>query len=83
MGIIRNITSDYEIYEHLGLECLVAIARDDCKMIKAYHKKNKGKKPLPSQQLSGYKFIMDEEFGSLKIDFSSALEFEIRDLQKA
>ncbi len=80
MGILRNIKSDYEIYENVSLECLVAIERDDCKQIKAYRKKYKGKEPLPSQTIEGYQFIMDEEFGSLKIDFSKKLNFEIRDL---
>ncbi|MCG8581638.1 MAG: hypothetical protein MI866_17060 [Bacteroidales bacterium] len=80
MGILRNIKSDYEIYENQSMECLVAIQRDDCKQIKAYRKKYKGKEPLPSQTIEGYKFVMDEEFESLKIDFSQKLRFEIRDL---
>ncbi len=80
MGILRNIKSDYEVYENVKLECLVAIERDDCKQIKAYRKKYKGKEPLPSQTVEGYKFVMDEEFESLKIDFSQKFDFEIRDL---
>ncbi|MBR8537730.1 hypothetical protein KDU71_19320 [Carboxylicivirga sediminis] len=80
MGILRNIKSDYEIYENVSLECVVAIERNDCKKIKAYRKKYKGKEPLPSETVEGYQFIMDEEFGSLKIDFSKKLNFEIRDL---
>lgn len=80
MGILRNIKSDFEIYENQRLECMVAIERDDCKQIKAYRKKFKGKTPLPSQIIEGYKFIMDEEFESLKIDFSQKLQFEIKDL---
>ncbi|TAJ12652.1 hypothetical protein DMA11_11660 [Marinilabiliaceae bacterium JC017] len=82
MGILRCIKSDYEIYENQALECLVAIERADCKKIKAYHKKNKGKKPLPSELIAGYKFVNDEEFDSLKIDFSEACQFEIKDLVK-
>ncbi|MCU4156996.1 hypothetical protein J1N10_13485 [Carboxylicivirga sp. A043] len=80
MGILRNIKSDYEIYENENLQCLVAIERNDCKQIKAYRKKYKGKEPLPSQTVEGYKFVMDEEFKSLKIDFSEKLQFEIKDL---
>ncbi len=80
MGILRNIKSDYEIYENVSLECLVAIEREDCKQIKAYRKKYKGKEPLPSQAVEGYRFVMDEEFDSLKIDFSQKLPFEIKDL---
>jgi len=80
MGILRNIKSDYEVYESIALNCLVAIERDDCKQIKAYRKKYKGKEPLPSELIKGYKFVMDEEFDSLKIDFSAQLKFEIKDL---
>lgn len=82
MGILRTIKSDYEMYENKALECFVAIQRDDCKAIKAYYKKNKGQKELPAQKIKGFKFVMDEEFESLKIDFSEELQFEIRDLAK-
>jgi hypothetical protein len=80
MGILRNIKSDYEIYENISLECLVAIDREDCKQIKAYRKKHKGKEPMPSQTVDGYQFVVDEEFDSLKIDFSKKFSFEIKDL---
>ena len=80
MGILRNVKSDFEVYENLALGCLVAIERDDCKKIKAYRKKYKGKTPQPSEKVNGFKFIMDEEFESLKIDFSTPLQFEIKDL---
>jgi len=80
MGILRTIKSDYEIYENQALECLVAILRDDCKQIKAYRKKNKGQKNMPGELISGYKMVLDEEFDSLKIDFSEECQFEIRDL---
>ncbi len=82
MGILRTVKSDFEMYEHQTLECFVAIDREDCKEIKAYHKANKGKKPLPSQKVKGYRFILDEEFASLKIDFSQVHQFEIRELVK-
>ncbi len=82
MGIIRNIKSDYEVYENMALECLVAIERNDCETIKAYRKKYKGKVPLPREQVKGYKFVIDEEFQSLKIDFTEQHQFEIKDLDK-
>ena len=82
MGILRTIKSDYEMYENETLDCFVAIQRDDCKEIKAYNKKNKGQKSKPSQKIKGFKFVMDEEFESLKIDFSKELQFEIRNLAK-
>jgi threonine aldolase len=67
----------------MALECLVAIHRDDCKTIKAWRKKTKGQKEKPSELIAGYKFVLDEEFDSLKIDFSKELTFEIRDLVNA
>lgn len=82
MGILRNIKSDFEVYENQALECLVAIERDNCKIIKAFRKKNKGAKVLPEDQVPGFKFIVDEEFDSLKIDFSTELLFKIKDLNK-
>ncbi len=82
MGVIRLIKSDYEMYENQRLGCLVAIERDDCKLIKAYFKKYKGKQDQPDDKVPGYKFVMDEEFESLKIDFETKFEFEIRDLSK-
>ncbi|TRX70452.1 hypothetical protein [Carboxylicivirga sp. M1479] len=80
MGILRNIKSEHEIYENQSLECLVAIDREVCKQVKAYRKKYKGKTPQPSETVEGYKFVMDEEFDSLKIDFSQKFQFEIKDL---
>ena len=68
MGILRVIKSDYEMYEHTKLECIVAIERENCKLIKSYFKKYKGKTEQPNDKVPGYKFINDEEFDSLKID---------------
>ncbi len=82
MTVLRTIKSDYEMYENQRLECLVAIERGDCKLIKAYFKKYKGKQDKPKDKVSGFKFVMDEEFDSLKIDFETKLDFEIRDLTK-
>ena len=82
MALLRTIKSDYEMYENQRLECLVAIERDDCKIIKSYFKKYKGKQDMPKDKVPGYKFVLDEEFDSLKIDFESKYEFEIRDLVK-
>ena len=82
MGILKTIKSDYGMYENIRLECLVAIEREDCKTIKSFYKKNKGKVPLPNDKVPGYKFVNDEEFDSLKIDFDHPQKFEIRDLKK-
>lgn len=82
MGLLRSIKSDYETYEHLSLACIVAIERAECKKIKAFYQKYKGKKDLPSDLVEGYKMVVDEEFESLKIDFSELLTFEIKHLNK-
>ncbi len=83
MGILRTIKSEYEMYENTKLKCLVAIERDNCKTIKAYFKKNKGKKSLPNDTVPGFMFVNDDEFDSLKIDFEKPLKFEISSLVKA
>ncbi|GAF04463.1 hypothetical protein [Saccharicrinis fermentans] len=82
MGILRTIKSDYEIYENHKKECLVAIEREDAKKIKIYYKKHKGKQNMPDDIIPGFKFVKDEEFDSLKIDFAHPLTFKIRDLSK-
>ncbi len=82
MGLLRTIKSEYEFYESMDQECIVAIERTDCQKIKAFFKRNKGIKPLPSELITGYKMILDEEFDSLKIDFSNTFEFEIKNLHK-
>jgi len=82
MGVIRLIKSDYQFYEHTSLECLVAIEGDDCKLIKDYFKKYKGKTEKPNDEVPGFKMIKDEEFESLKIDFEHPFKFKIKDLVK-
>lgn len=82
MEILRTIKSDYEMYENQRLECLVAIDREECNVIKSYFKKYKGKKEQPKDKVSGFKFVTDKEFDSLKIDFENKLEFQIKDLVK-
>jgi len=82
MGIIRKDSDPYETYENQSLGVLVAIDRQDTKIIKAYYKKYKGKKEMPNEKISGYVFILDEEVDSLKIDFSAKKAFLIKDLVK-
>ena len=66
MGVIRLIKSDYEMYENQHLECLVAIEKENCKAVKSYFKKYKGKQEKPNDKVAGFKFVMDEEFGSFE-----------------
>ncbi len=82
MGIIRNIKSEYTIYENQELGVLVAIPEKDSSLIKSFFKEHKNKKDLPKDKIKGYPFILDEEFDSLKIDFSALKTYEIRHLSK-
>lgn len=78
---IQFTNTIYLEYEHLD-GYLVAIEKDESKKVGVYHKKFKGKKDKPIETVKGYKFILDEEFNSLKIDFKTKLDFEIHKLNK-
>lgn len=71
----------YQEFEHQE-GYLVAVEKELSKSIGAFFKANKGKKKLPSDKIKGYKFIMDQEFNSLKIDFETEFEFEIKNLTR-
>ena len=77
-----SLGEDYSIYEHKELECLVAIMKDDQKLIKAYWKKNKGKTQKGFDLVPGYRLTHDDSQDSLKIVFNERLEFEIKSLIK-
>lgn len=76
----KNI--EHIVYEHTKEGMLVAIEKENSKKISEYFKANKGAKKLPNDKINGYKFILDEEFNSLKIDFSEDFDFEIQYLKK-
>ncbi len=82
MGIIRNIKSDFEIYENQSLGILVAIHSDDVKQIKSYFKAYKGSSQKPNDKVKGHPFVMDEEHESLKIDFETTGLYLIKDLAR-
>ncbi len=82
MGILRNITSEFDTYENQTEGKLVAIHREHVKNIKAYFKKYKGKTDKPKEQVPGHPFILDEEYDSLKIDFDTVEQYAIRDLER-
>lgn len=82
MAIIRNSTIDFEIYENQSQGILIAISRDDVAIIKSYFKKYKGKKNAPRDKVNGNPFILDEEFDSLKVDYSTTKSYLISDLKK-
>ena len=68
------------IYEHTGLSALVAISEQDSLTVKAFQKKYAKNKKSP-EKISGFKLVVDQEFGSLKIDFSESFDFLIKDLK--
>ncbi len=71
----------YNEYEHTD-GFLVAIEQEESKKIGAFLKQYKSQKKQPNDTINGYKFIIDEEFNSLKIDFENPTLFQIKDLQK-
>lgn len=85
MAILRNIKNDYEFYHHESLDILIALDVENQKKLSAFWKMNKGKKKevLPKLKVNGYLFILDEEFDSLKIDFSQLIAYDAVELIKA
>jgi len=81
MNILGNTKKSEVIYKHSNLDVLVAIPYENNTLIRAFFKKYNNKKNPPSDKVSGYKMIVDEEFGSLKIDFSTSHDFLIKDLK--
>jgi hypothetical protein len=80
MKPIAAKTGGEVIYEHTGLSVLVAISQENNWAVKAFQKKHpKNKKS--TEKISGFKLVVDQEFGSLKIDFSESFDFLIKDLK--
>ena len=71
---------EHIVYEHTKEGRLVAIEKEQSKKIGQFFKKYKGKKAKPSDKVKGHWFIMDEEYNSLKIDFSEEIKVEIKEL---
>ena len=84
MPILRTIKSDYEFFHHQELDVFVALDPENRKALSTYWRANKGKQKgmLTKLKITGYKLVFDEEFQSLKIDFSESFTFEARDLQQ-
>lgn len=77
-------TPSYNHYTNNELNCLVAIERNNSKLIGKTFKKYKKAELIPDDiTVEGYQFILDEEYQSLKIDFSNLLVFKVKDLEKA
>lgn len=77
-------TPSYNYYSHSITNSLVAIERTESKAIGKAFKKYK-KAALISDELvvKGFPFVLDEEYQSLKIDFSEEQSYKIKDLEKA
>jgi hypothetical protein len=84
MPVLRIIKSDYEFFHHEALDLFVALDDENNKMLSTYWKAKKAKqKGLPSTlKVKGYKLVFDEEFQSLKIDFSEIFQFDANDLHR-
>jgi len=84
MPVLRTIKNDYEFYHHQKLDILVAIDTKNRKLLLNYWKSSKGKKKetLKKIKVSAYKMIEDEEFQSLKIDFTQSFQFDAKELVK-
>lgn len=81
MGIIRNITSNYRFYHHQKLNALVAIDESNQQLIKDYYKAQRKKATGKiADSVKGFRFELDEELQTLKIDFSTEQTFKIIDL---
>lgn len=81
MPILRSINEPQAIYEHKN-GFLVALERSEEKKLKTSQKANRRKPEANKDQVKGHKFILDEEFDSLKIDFSKLLTFKVTDLTR-
>jgi len=81
MANLPFVNKSEVIYENLSEGILVAVSSEESNKIIDYQKKNKGKKKSPSTKVKGYSFVLDQEFNSLKIDFTAELTFEIKDLK--
>ena len=81
MPILPFQNKEHTIYENLSEGMLVAISEENSKKVAEFFKKNKGKKKLPQTKIKGFIFVMDEEYNSLKIDFTKEIDFLIKDLK--
>lgn len=84
MPILRTIKSDYEFFYHQKLDIIVALDAENRVLLTNFWKNNKGKYKGTTAKLkiAGFKLVLDEEFESLKIDFSQSFQFEAGELEK-
>jgi hypothetical protein len=84
MPVLRTIKSEYEFFHNEKLDLFVALDASNSEALSTYLKAKKARqKGTPSTiKLQGYKLIFDEEFQSLKIDFSQTFQFDGNDLHR-
>ena len=77
-------TPSYNYYAHSITTGLVAVERTESKAIGKAFKKYKRAEKIPDDLIvKGYPFVLDEEYQSLKINFSEEFSYKIKDLEKA
>jgi hypothetical protein len=79
MKINQKLQDSFFAYENTALGKLVAIRREDQKLIKNYWKK-KGKDV--TSEIKGHPFIQTDDQDTLKIDFETVETYIIQDLRK-
>ncbi len=80
MPILPFQNIEHLIYEHQKAGRLVAVEKEESKKISAFLKKYKGKKTKPNEKVTGFWFVLDDEYNSLKIDFKEEVKVEIKEL---
>ena len=81
MPILPFQNVEHVIYEHAKEGKLIAIEKEESKNIGIFFKKYKVKKVKPSDKISGFWMVLDEEYNSLKIDFEKEIKVEIKELE--
>jgi len=82
MPVLRKDGDAYLVYERKEQDGLVAISKEDQKLIKKFWKQYKGKQQIPADEVPGFPFVMEPAQESLRIDFEQPMRFVIRDLIK-
>ncbi|MDA9261785.1 hypothetical protein N9P38_00330 [Flavobacteriales bacterium] len=81
MPILPFQNVEHVIYEYAKEGKLVAVEKEESKQIGVFFKKYKGKKLKPKDKVTGFWMVLDEEYNSLKIDFSTEIKVEIKELE--
>lgn len=84
MSMIKKNNEKYNYYQFEPTGQLVAVGFEESKKISTLYKKHKKAEKISSnEEVEGFLFVLDEEFDSLKIDFSAKNKFKVNQLIKA